>query len=278
MGTSASTTPPESQRRRQHALFRAVLAAVGTYLGWTAVTYLLEGRIRTLLRPDAAGDRLVYALVANVLVGTVLALWVARQSVVAGLLTRERLGFASTRRTLVAVLVGGGTGLALFLAQDPASTDPVVLTNAFAQVLTVSIAELVVCWALLGATVEEWLRRRGVTVAIATWLALLLSSVAFGLYHVAHSPPFDEPETIATLTVVSLGTGLLFFVGRSLYGALVFHNCMALFGVTRALDASGRLPAFRSLQLPLLATALVSLVVLVAAERLLVPSVAPSKT
>lgn len=270
-------SPSGSRIRRRHALFRAVLVAVGTYLAWTAATYLLEGRIRTLLRPDAVGDRLVYALVANVLVGTVLALWVARQSVVSGLFTRERLGFASPRRTLAAVLGGGVTGLALFLVQDPTSTDPVVVTNAFAQVLTVSIAELVVCWALLGATVETWLRERGVTVAIATWLAILLSSVAFGLYHVAHSPPFDEPETIAVLTVVGLGTGLFFFVGRSLYGALVFHNCMALFGVTRALDESGRLAAFRSLQLPLLATALVSLVVLVAAERLLVPSSEPAE-
>lgn len=273
MGTAAGAASPGSR----HASFRAVLVAVGTYLLWTAVTYLLEGRIRTLLRPEAVGDRLVYALVANVLVGTVLALWVARRAVVADLLTRERLGLPSPRRTLATVLVAGVTGLVLFLAQDPPSTDLVVVTNAVAQVLTVSIAELVVCWVVLGATVEAWLRERGVTVAIASWLAIVLSSVAFGLYHVAHSPPFDQPETIAVLTVVGLGTGLFFFVGRSLYGALVFHNCMALFGVTQALAESGRLAAFRSLRLPLLATALVSLVVLVAAERLLVRSVDPSE-
>ncbi|MFD1647428.1 type II CAAX prenyl endopeptidase Rce1 family protein [Haloarchaeobius litoreus] len=275
MDTAAGTVPGDSGR--QPPPFRVLAVAVATYLVWTAVTYLLEGRLRTLLRPDAVGDRLVYALVANVVVGTLLALWVARRFVAGGLLTREQLGFGAARRTLLAVLAGGVAGGGLFLAQDPPSTDPTVLTNAFAQVLTVSIAELVVCWALLGGTVEAWLRQRGVPGPVAAGLALVLSSVAFGLYHVAHSPPFDQPGTIAVLTVVGLGTGLFFFVGRSLYGALVFHNCMALFGVTRALAESGRLDAFRTVQVPLLATALVSLVVLVAAERLLVRSVEPQE-
>ncbi|WP_435346248.1 hypothetical protein [Haloarchaeobius sp. HRN-SO-5] len=264
--------------RRWLSPSRAVVLAAGTYLLWTAVTYLLEGRIRTLLRPEAATDRLVYAVVANVLVGTVLALWVVRQFVASGLVTRDRLGFGPPVRTAVTVLVAGVVGLGSFLLQDPPSTDPVVVGNAFAQVLSVSIAELVVCWVVLGGTLEAALRHRGLSGPLATALALVTASVAFGLYHVAHSPPFDQPATMALLTVVGVGTGLFFFVGRSTYGALVFHNFMALFGVTRALAAAGRLDAYRSQQVPILAMALVSTVVLVVSERVLVRGVGEEDT
>jgi|SRR5215208_4188225 hypothetical protein len=48
---------------------RALTLAFGLYLVWVLATYLLEGRIHTLLRPEAIGARLSYALVANVLIG-----------------------------------------------------------------------------------------------------------------------------------------------------------------------------------------------------------------
>ena len=46
------------------------LAPLGLYAAWAAATWVLEGRIRTLLRPEAAFDRALYALVANLLIGT----------------------------------------------------------------------------------------------------------------------------------------------------------------------------------------------------------------
>src|SRR5215216_7492921 len=48
---------------------RALILAIALYLLWVLVTYLLEGRILTLQRPEATGARLVYALVANILIG-----------------------------------------------------------------------------------------------------------------------------------------------------------------------------------------------------------------
>ena len=48
---------------------RALTLAFGLYLVWVLATYLLEGRIHTLLRPEAMGARLSYALIANVLIG-----------------------------------------------------------------------------------------------------------------------------------------------------------------------------------------------------------------
>lgn len=43
--------------------------AIALFLIWVFATYLLEGRILTLQRPDATGARLAYALIANLLIG-----------------------------------------------------------------------------------------------------------------------------------------------------------------------------------------------------------------
>jgi len=243
-----------------------VAVAVGTYLCWTLTTWTLEGRLLTLQRPEATLDRLLYTGVANVLIGTLFACWIALTFVDAGFTTRTRLGFRSVRQSLLASVVGAGAGLALYLAQGPPTTDPVVVLNAFAQVLPVSIAEITVCWLLVGGSVEAAVRGR-LPPAVARAVALVVASVLFGLYPLAHSPPFNTAETIALLTVVSLGTGAFFFVGRTAYGALVFHNFLALFGVTSALAAAGELAAYRTPVWPVLVTAAVALLVFVAAER-----------
>jgi hypothetical protein len=48
---------------------RALTLALALCLLWVLVTYLLEGRILTLQRPEATGARLAHALVANILIG-----------------------------------------------------------------------------------------------------------------------------------------------------------------------------------------------------------------
>jgi len=254
------------------------LVAVGAFGIWTAVTWLLEGRIQTLLRPEATMDRVIYTGVANVLVGTILALWLVREFVASDFTSREQLGFRSPIRTVVAVLIAGVAGIAVYLIQQPPSTDPIVVMNAFAQVLPVSIAEIVICWVIVGGSVAALLRTRGVHPYLVNGIALVVASLLFGVYHIAHSPPFNTPAMIGLLTVVSVGTGLFYFAGHSVYGALVFHNFLALFGVTAALAEAGQLGPYQAPIFPLLATALISLVILVGLERMVVRDAAATST
>ena len=249
---------------------KKTLVAVGAYGVWTAVTWFLEGRIQTLLRPEATVDRIAYTGVANVLVGTVLALWLVRAFVASGFVSRRDLGFQPLPRTLAVVVGAGVLGGAVYLLQRPPSTDPVVVTNAFAQVLPVSIAEVVVCWVVVGGSVAALLRRRGVDSRVADSAALVAASVLFGVYHLAHSPPFNSVGMIGLLTLVSVGTGLFYFGGGSIYGALVFHNFLALFGVTTALVEAGQIATYQEPVVALLVTALVSLLVLVGMDVVVV--------
>ena len=105
--------------------------------------WLLEEQIQTLFHPNATADRVVYTIGENALVGTLLALWLIREFVASEFVTRHGLGFQSLSQTIGTVVVAGILGLGTYLVQRPPSTDSVVVVNAFAQVLLVSIAEVV---------------------------------------------------------------------------------------------------------------------------------------
>jgi len=53
---------------------------------------------------------------------------------------------------------------------------------------------------------------------LAVIAAAIAASVAFGLYHFAHSPPFDTWRMVGLLTVVGFATGAFFFVSRDVRG------------------------------------------------------------
>ena len=136
-----------------------VLAAIALYAVWTFATWLLEGRTETLLRPDATGDRVIYAIVVNLLIGVIAALIVLRQLSRAGILAKLDAGFGPATPSPIRLAIAAGLGFALYALQGAPSWHPVVLINAFAQVLVVSAAEVIVCWAIVGAAVKAWCAR-----------------------------------------------------------------------------------------------------------------------
>jgi hypothetical protein len=242
----------------------AITGALGLFALWTAVTWLLEGRIGTLLRPEAAADRLVYSLGANILVGTAAAV------VVLGVLAGRRrdnlrlAGFAGSAPSIALVAVAVVAGAGPYLLQDPPTLDPVVVVNAYAQVLPVSLAEVIVCWGLVGATVESRLRPH---TRLAWVAAAVVSSATFGLYHFAHSPPFNTLAMVAFLTLIGFVTSGFFLISRDLYATVVFHSFLGMTGVVEALHAAGGLTLLAEPNLPLLGTAVLALLVLALLDR-----------
>src|SRR5687767_9622220 len=106
------------------------------YLAWVAATYLLEGLPQTLLRPEAAGLRMLYAVVANLIVGLggsglILAQLARRYGVPAA-----TAGFRTVRRTLLSVVAAAALGAVAYAVQSPPARPLTMLINGFAQVLT----------------------------------------------------------------------------------------------------------------------------------------------
>jgi hypothetical protein len=250
-------------RPRPISTAQALGAAGALVVGWTLATYLLEGRIGVMQQP-ASLARWTYTLLANVLIGTVGVLWVVRPLLAQGSLAPDQLGFRSGRRTATALaataLVTGGL---LFLTR-PATASPLFVLNAFAHVLQVSIAEVLVCWVLLGCIVEQALRPRGRAVAVVA--AILITDVVFSLYHLGHSAPFNQPRMMLLLLLPGLVTSLVFFLGRDVYAAILVQNALGMTGVMQNVDPL----VFGQPLLPLYALTLVSVIALIACDRLLV--------
>jgi hypothetical protein len=150
------------------------------------------------------------------------------------------------------------------------SWDPIILLNGFAQTLVVSIAEVLVWWAVLSVSVASLRIFENKIASIA--MGLVASAIAFGIYHFAHSPPFNTLRMVVLLTIVGLFSGLYFFLSRNVYGTIVFHNFLALKGVTQALADSGRLQAFAQPRLPLLLTGIVVVAILILADLKIIRS------
>jgi hypothetical protein len=101
---------------------------------------------------------------------------------------------------------------------------------------------------------------------VAVILAAIIASILFGVYHFAHSPPFNTARVVVLLSVVGLITSLFFFVSRDVYGTIAFHNFLGIFGVIGALESSGMLGSFEQLVIPLLAMAVGTVVLLIVAH------------
>src|SRR5215212_6818335 len=244
----------------------ALTGVFGLYLVWVLVTYLLEGRIQTFLRPEAMGARLFYALVANILIGLGGAALVIRFLSRAGTISTEQAGVRGFGHAAIAIIVGVVLGLAFSALQGAPSWNPIVLINAYAQVLVTSIAEILVCWAVVGSVSQALLQDHGRWASVI--IAAIIASVLFGVYHFAHSPPFNTIPLVVILGVVGLLTSVFFFVSRDVYGTIAFHNFLGILGVIRALDASGKLSAFERPIIPLLVMAVVAIALLIATHVL----------
>jgi hypothetical protein len=244
---------------------KTIWAALILFVIWTAATWFLEGRIDTLLRPDAVVDRLLYAVVANLVIGIAGAIFVLRVVFGWNVGSAADSGFGSWRRTGIAVVVGLVLGLGFYAASGGPTSDPIIIANAFAQVLVVSAAEILVCWAVVAAVFEAAMRGGNKWVAIVA--AAVIGSVLFGLYHFAHSAPFNTWGMVAFLSVIGLITSAFFFVSRDVYWTIVFHNFMGVLGVANALAAEGKLVSISTPQFPLFITAAITILLLLALDR-----------
>jgi len=273
---------------------KLILISISVYIIWTLATYILEGRVNLLQRVDPVG-RIEYAIIANILIGTLFALVMIKPSLRANFVTTKQLGFQPRRRILVMVVIAIAFGLVMFLTSNPAagSTNATVIANIFAQTLPTSIAEVVVCWTVVGTVVESLVRlkirrkdddpswkkgakvrldwssaRRKILTVSAPSLMIggVVSIVSFGVYHFAHSPPFNQPNMVLFLMIPAILTSVFYFIGREIYSTITIHNFLALIGVSGSIDVSALTQPLYLIMM----MALISVVVLIVSDMFLI--------
>jgi hypothetical protein len=217
----------------------AWILPIGVYLAWVSATWLLEGASGLLLQPEALAARSVYLSVANLFIGTLLASWAIRQ-------IDCHSEHAGLRRIVLGISAGMTLGAAFYGLAPGGPGRLVVIINGFFQVLSVTIAEALVCWCLVGTTIRCILRCPSNFVWGLVFVPI--SAVLFGIYHFAHSPPYNTPGHVALLTIVGAVVSLYYALSREIYGTILFHNWLGTLGVLKSLEESSRLHAYERLQ------------------------------
>ncbi|TFG24405.1 MAG: hypothetical protein EU529_04355 [Promethearchaeota archaeon] len=250
-----------SKKNKESAkIFLKALAIFGI---WMLLTYLLEGMLLTLQRPDATMNRMLYTFIANIVFGTIIGIYFIHYNLKSYDFSKEEYGFRSISFTLNSIIIGFLAGLGLYFAQNPPTYDPVIIANGFAQVLVVSIAEIIICWAIVG-TISKHITKKKIGKILSVIFAVTISSILFGLYHFAHSPPFNTINMFIMLTIVGVVfTSIYYFIVKDIYGTIVFHNFLGVLGVLNALKQSGNLTAYTTPIVPLFITAGIALLILV---------------
>lgn len=244
----------------KNASLKLIAIALAAYVVWVAATYLLEGRIGLFLTVDPIG-RITYVAVANIAIGTVASAFVIRHLVKSQFIDPRLIGVnKSGKRTAVIVVVAFVGGLGLFMLQNPRTVEPIVVLNAFMQVLPVSIAEVMVCWALIGSSFESLSRHKGKVASIL--VGAVAASTLFAVYHYAHSPPFNQTGMVFFLLLPSIATAVTYFLGRDIYAAIIVQNFMGIVGVMSGLPD---LEAYRQPMVPIYALSAASVCALVVA-------------
>jgi len=125
-------------------------------------------------------------------------------------------------------LAAGGLMLLLAVGTKSFASENVVRTGTlFAQLLVASTAEVFVFTVLVLGLAREWCRTLG------SWRvpgALLVSALSFGLFHFTYPPPWATLGVALGLSVVWVAVNAVFLITRTVLGAILFNNCMAMIG------------------------------------------------
>jgi len=153
---------------------------------------------------------MTYVVTANIAIGTVLSAIAIQYLLKAQFVKPEQLRLNKPRlRTAASIIASAaGGGLALFMLQNPRTTEPIVLFNAFMQVLPVSIAEVLVCWVLIDSSFESLAKNINKGRIVSFIVGANAASVLFGVYHYAHSPSFNQTSMVLFLMLPSVATGV----------------------------------------------------------------------
>ena len=177
----------------------------------------------------------LYPVVFFIGLGTLLPAWLLGKIASSGRATARQLGIGAGRRDAMAVVIGVIMGavfaavpLAPFL-RDAAGLR--LLHGLFANLLVASTAEVLLFLGVLSVGIrallgrgDDWLTRAAIVV---------VSSIAFGLFHFTYPEPWNTLETAATLSLIWIAVSLLFVLGRSLLAAIVLDNILAVIGFAR---------------------------------------------
>jgi hypothetical protein len=201
---------------------RLLLIPLLIYGVWTLETYLLEGSIGLFLIFQPL-SLILYTVFANIIVGIAIPVICLRSAFLSGGVNMFQIGFCSPLRTVPTTALTALLGYLYLITFTPFGTHRVALFNLLALVIPVAVAEVMICWVLIGTHIQAFVRKDGTGVSII--FSVAITSILFWLSFAAHSQPLNPPGALSHLLILGVAAALFFFVVRDVYASTVFVAC-----------------------------------------------------
>ncbi len=210
-------------------VLRLLVIPLLVYSIWLMEIFLLEGNVRLFSRPDSAG-LVIYTLVACILIGSVVPLFLIRRSFLSGAVNLFQIGFRSARRAVLicaVTLAICSVAVVLFI---PPGMDSQSFFRVFLLLLPTGVASVMVCWVLVGTHVQALVRGSGALASICA--GVVVTSLLFGIVPLVQTPGVLPQE----MTLWHIGSGIIaalfFFSVRDVYATSIVATVLMVFPVT----------------------------------------------
>ena len=210
-------------------VLRLLVIPLLVYSIWLMEIFLLEGNVRLFSRPDSAG-LVIYTLVACVLIGSVVPLFLIRRSFLSGAVNLFQIGFRSARRTILICTVTLAICSVPVVLFSPPGMDSQSFFRVFLLLLPTGIASVMVCWVLVGTHVQALVRGSGAPASIC--VGVVVTSILFGIVPIVQTPGVLPQE----MTLWNIGSGIIaalfFFSLRDVYATSIVVTVLRVLPMT----------------------------------------------
>ena len=185
------------------------------------------------LRVKSVGAAYVFAffLPFGVIVPAAYIGWIVRTRGAAARWLGVRIGWRDGAAMAASIVIGGLLAVGALASAPGAAGGVPNLHRLFALLLVASTAEVLLFLGALGnATQLAMPASRGWRSGLVT---LVVSSLAFGFFHFTYPAPWNTVDRALALTLVWVPVASLFLISRSLIGAIVLNNLLAVIGFVR---------------------------------------------
>jgi len=218
---------------KRHSVVRLLIIPFSLFIVWILETYLLEGSADLFVhfQPPLF---ILYTVFANIVVGIFIPVICFRSAFLSGAVNMFQAGFRSLRRTVSACALTAIFGYLYLITFTPAGADRFVPVNAIAFIIPPAVAEVMICWVLIGTHLQAYMRKGSAAISIS--LGVVVTAVLFGISFAAHSPPLNRPDVIVLLCVIGAGAALFFFAVRDVYATVICVACATVPVVLEGID------------------------------------------
>lgn len=228
---------PEYKIASRNAVIRLLVIPVLVYIIWILEIYLFGGGSVHVFTYPAGPSLALYTLVACILVGLIVPVFLMRRAFISGAVNMFQFGFRSLRRTIPAVVL---TGLALYgcvLLLTPPGPVREGFTQSFLLMLPTGIAAVMLCWVLVGTHVQALVRHGGAAISIP--VGIVVTGILFGLAMFVLVPVPRSPDLISLYLGAGMLMALFFFAVRDIYATSIAVTGCVVFLFSDSIPVTG---------------------------------------